>query len=67
MTVKIEKGKFYIVRNGQVIGPAVRSDGPYAFDFPWLVGGLSYKDDGTYRFEFGDRDWNIVKEAASPA
>lgn len=60
--IKITAGKFYRIREGRVVGPAKRNTtGRNELSHPWLVGGLTYAEDGAYYKPFGT-DLDIVEE-----
>ena len=66
MTIESAAGKFYRIREGRVVGPAMRNaTGVNELSHPWQVGGLTYADDGTYYAPFGT-DLDIVEEFEDP-
>ena len=63
MTVKIEEGKFYRRRNGQVVGPARERD-PHSI-YRWTVGTHEYRGDGYWSGMQG-HPLDLVEEVANP-
>jgi hypothetical protein len=59
--MKIQAGKYYRRRDGEVIGPATtRTD--KGSSYQWTVGGLFFTDDGRYQARGPDCDYDLIAE-----
>jgi len=67
--MKIEAGKYYVTRGGDVVGPMVYADVSHQYkwrknkDAGWLE---SYTDDGFYVSELGQHSLDLIKEHVMP-
>jgi hypothetical protein len=59
--VKIEQGKYYRRRDGELIGPAKPRNEPHT-SYPWNVGGCFYTGDGLFQVSGPDQVYDLVAE-----
>lgn len=63
MAIKLEVGKYYKDRNGDIIGPLRFSSTREPYPFIHL--GRSYKEDGSWAMS-GDHHWDLIEEVPKP-
>jgi hypothetical protein len=61
VSIKIQAGKYYRRRDGQVAGPAVNRDDP-GTSYPWIVAGCFYTDDGAYDCYTPGHHYDLIAE-----
>lgn len=63
MSLKIEEGKYYKRRDGQVVGPAGFSK---STNYPWKVGELHYTSPGRFYDDCTDNKNDLIAEVPNP-
>jgi hypothetical protein len=61
--MKIERGKFYKRRDGEISGPMQANGNP---DFPYLFDGSSYTEEGRYLLG-KENQWDLIEEVSDPS
>jgi hypothetical protein len=61
--MKIERGKFYKRRDGEISGPMQENQNP---DFPYSFDGDSYTEEGRYLLG-KENQWDLIEEVPDPS